>query len=72
MKTRIELDEISWDAKQNAFIVKYTIYDSDDRPIISSTAMIEHTGDYTDMYYTTIEKLKKILKDKVYETKTKN
>jgi hypothetical protein len=72
MKPKIEIDAIKWDEKQNAFIITYTMYDSDDRPILTDTALIEHTGDYADMHYTTIETLKKILKDKVYETKTKN
>jgi hypothetical protein len=72
MKPKIEVNEIKFDEKANAFVITYTMYDSEDRPILTDTALIEHTGDYSDMYYTTIETLKKILKDKVYETKTKN
>lgn len=69
---QIEIDEISFSEKDNAFIVKYTIYREDGKPVITDTAIIEHNGDVTDMHYTTIEALKKALKDKLYETKTKN
>lgn len=72
MKPRVEIDAIKWDEKEKAFVITYTMYDDENRPIFTDTTLIEHTGDYTDMYYTTIETLKKILKDKVYETKTKN
>lgn len=72
LKHEVEIENISYDDNDKVFIVEYSIYNSKGEHILTDTARIEHTTDGTELYFDAMDKLKKLLKDNKYGTKTQN
>ena len=72
LKHEVEIENISYDDKDKVFVVEYSIYNSRGEHILTDTARVEHTTDGTELYFDAMDKLKKLLKDNKYGTKTQN
>lgn len=68
----VDIEAITWDENENAFVVEYSIYNSEGEHIITETTMIEHESDIMDVYFDALKVLKKSLKGIKYGTKIKN
>lgn len=72
LKHEVEIETITYDEKDKSFVVEYSIYNSKGEHVLTDTAKIQHTMDGTELYFDAMEKLKKLLKDNKYGTKTQN
>ena len=72
LKHEVEIENISYDDTDKVFVVEYSIYNSRGEHILTDTARIEHNTDGTELYFDAMDKLKKLLKDNKYGTKTQN
>jgi hypothetical protein len=72
LKHEVEIENISYDDNDKVFVVEYSIYNSRGEHILTDTARVEHTTDGTELYFDAMDKLKKLLKENKYGTKTQN
>lgn len=72
LKHEVEIENITYDEKDKSFVVEYSIYNSKGDHILTDTAKVQHDMDGTELYFDAMEKLKKLLKDIKYGTKTQN
>lgn len=72
LKHEIEIENITYDEKDKSFVVEYSIYNSKGDHVLTDTAKVQHDMDGTELYFDAMEKLKKLLKDNKYDTKTQN
>jgi hypothetical protein len=72
LKHEVEIENISYDEKDEVFVVEYSVYDMKGKHILTDTARITHDADMSELYFDAMEKLKEVLKNGTYGTKTKN